>query len=89
MHETSRVRIRLSELTSIAARFLIATWRGVVDPPALHQDDEHLTLEFRDPGGLAQAVEALRAAESHGGGFGESALALRREIERILKPPSR
>ena len=89
MHETSRVRIPLWEPKSIAARFLVATWRGVVDPPSIHHDDDHLTLEFRDSGALGQAVEALRAAESHGGGLGESALALRREIERILKPPSR
>jgi hypothetical protein len=89
MHETSRVRIRLSEPTSIAARFLIATWRGVLDPPSLHHDDHHLTLEFRDPGALGQAMEALRAAESHGGGFGESAVMLRRELERVAKPPSR
>ena len=89
MHETSRVRIRLSEPKSIAARFLVATWRGVVDPPSIHQDDHHLTLEFRDPGALGQAVEALAEAASHGGGLGESALALRREIEQILRPPSR
>jgi hypothetical protein len=82
MTETPRARIELSETTSIAARFLVATWRSPIGPPSLDEDGDGLALMIGGLPAFAQAIQALRLAESHGGGLGSSALALRLVLEK-------
>ena|SRR5688572_11951016 len=84
------VRIELRSETALACYFLLATWRDPATAPVLDASEAPMAivLDF-DSDVVARIMKTLTAAQFHAGSLGESAIALRAEIQDLVVARSR